>query len=72
MKNSEWVIIVSTFNINDILLVKMAFESEQIEYIIRGEDTLIVGDPAQFMVPCDILAKAKDVIDTLDLKYTAI
>jgi len=67
----EFEEILSTENRGDIALIKSVLEEEEITYHVQGENfnAIYPGQAAKLLVDKKQVKKAKDAIETLNLKY---
>ena len=67
--NSDWVVILSTFNQADIALAKHILEREDIIYFVQGENFNLLHpmvSPTSFVVRQEQAKEASELLEGLD------
>ncbi len=71
----ELVEVLATFNPGDIALLKSVLDANGIDYLFQGEHFATVQpmvDPARLFVSREQLTQARELVDSLDLNFSAI
>lgn len=71
----EYEEIVRTFNPADVALIRSVLDGEDITYFFKGENFLLVRplvEPAALMVKKDEAARARNLLEGLNLRYKGI
>ncbi len=71
----EYEEIVRTFNPADVAVIRSVLDGEGITYFFKGESFLLVRplvEPAALMVKKDEAARARDLLEGLNLRYKGI